>query len=118
MATNDVQLYRCPCCGDDVMDTGPVCGDCRAADCAQTRDACGEVNWWDCQRPDDDDAQPATPDDVITLVTEAATPAAARAIVRATPPRLLGQVADLLYIDADHHSAPWLRVQIIREARS
>lgn len=45
-----VTLYRCPCCGDDVMDTPPVCGECREAGCKQTTDATGELNWWECQR--------------------------------------------------------------------
>ena len=59
-----------------------------------------------------------TADDVITAVTEAASLAEARSIVCATPPRTLAEVADILYIDADSHSAPWLRAEIVREARS
>lgn len=59
-----------------------------------------------------------TADDVITAVTEAASLAEAQSIVRATPPRTLAEVADILYIDAESHSAPWLRAAIVREARS
>lgn len=45
-----VRSYRCPCCGEDVMDTGPVCTACRDAGCEKTRDAAGEVNYTNCQR--------------------------------------------------------------------
>jgi hypothetical protein len=45
-----VVSYRCPCCGDDVMDTGPVCEGCRDAGCEKTRDGTGEVNYWRCQQ--------------------------------------------------------------------
>lgn len=47
-----VQSYRCPCCGDDVMDTRPVCRDCREADCAQTTDAGGSTGYTNCARSD------------------------------------------------------------------
>ena len=49
--TTSVGSYRCPCCGDDVMDTLPVCSDCRDAGCEHTTDACGEPGYWECQRP-------------------------------------------------------------------
>ena len=52
LSDSPVLLYRCPCCGDDVMDTGPVCSDCREAGCEQTKDACGELGYWECQRDD------------------------------------------------------------------
>lgn len=44
-----VQAYRCACCGDDVMDVPPICDECTLAGCEQTRDASGELNYWDCQ---------------------------------------------------------------------
>ena len=50
-----VESYRCPCCGDDVMDTRPVCGDCREAGCKATVDACGELDYWGCERDDQGD---------------------------------------------------------------
>jgi hypothetical protein len=51
-----VRGFRCPCCGDDVMGTPPICGGgCRAAGCGQTRDGTGELDWWDCQREPGDD---------------------------------------------------------------
>jgi hypothetical protein len=46
----EVQSYRCPCCGTDVMDTPPVCGDCRKAGCEATTDAVGELDYWECQQ--------------------------------------------------------------------
>jgi hypothetical protein len=51
--------FRCPCCGDDVISADGrdwVCGDCAGAGCEQSRDACGELNWWNCQRDDEDGA--------------------------------------------------------------
>lgn len=50
--TLPVESYRCPCCGDDVMDSRPICGDCRAAGCEATVDATGELGYWGCDRPD------------------------------------------------------------------
>jgi hypothetical protein len=49
-----VESYRCPCCGDDVIDSPPVCGACRDADCQPTVDACGELGYWGCDRADTD----------------------------------------------------------------
>jgi hypothetical protein len=54
IVTLPLELYRCPCCGDDVMDTRPVCGDCREAGCEPTVDACGELGYWGCDRTDID----------------------------------------------------------------
>jgi hypothetical protein len=46
-------LYRGPCCGDDVIgDVGYCCDDCQTEGCKQTEDACGEVNYWECNRTD------------------------------------------------------------------
>jgi hypothetical protein len=50
-----VESYRCPCCGDDVMDSRPVCGDCREADCYERLDASGELGYWSCDRDDQGD---------------------------------------------------------------
>jgi hypothetical protein len=44
--------YRCPCCGDDVISTGPPCADCQEAGCEQTSDATGDLGYWSCQRED------------------------------------------------------------------
>lgn len=49
-----VELYRCPCCGDDVMSTRPICSDCELAQCERSNDVTGERSWWNCQRPDID----------------------------------------------------------------
>ena len=49
-----VESYRCPCCGDDVMDSRPVCGDCREAGCEETVDRSGELGYWGCDRTDTD----------------------------------------------------------------
>jgi len=44
-------VYRCPCCGDDVMGTfGRPCDDCQTAGCEMTRDGTGELGYWECQR--------------------------------------------------------------------
>jgi hypothetical protein len=45
-----VESYRCPCCGEDVMDTRPVCADCRKADCRTTVDTYGELGYTSCDR--------------------------------------------------------------------
>ncbi len=45
-----VSAFRCPCRGDDVFGTLPVCDDCRAAGCERTTDAAGDLGWRDCQR--------------------------------------------------------------------
>lgn len=45
-----VESFRCPCCGDDVMGIRPICSDCTDAGCEMTRDATGELGWWECQR--------------------------------------------------------------------
>jgi hypothetical protein len=46
-------LYRCPCCGDDVIgDVGYGCDDCTIEGCEESPDACGEVAYWECQRTD------------------------------------------------------------------
>jgi hypothetical protein len=55
IVTLPVESYRCPCCGTDVMDTRPVCGDCRTAKCEQTVDAVGDLGWSNCDRTDTDD---------------------------------------------------------------
>lgn len=47
-----VVSYRCPCCGDDVMDSGPVCSDCELAGCVRTTDAGGDRNYFNCERDD------------------------------------------------------------------
>ena len=47
-----VESYRCPCCGEDVMDARPVCGDCRKADCQAAVDGCGELGYTSCERDD------------------------------------------------------------------
>jgi hypothetical protein len=44
-----VESYRCPCCGDDVIDTRPVCEACRKGDCHETLDACGDPGYFRCR---------------------------------------------------------------------
>lgn len=48
--TLPVESYRCPCCGDDVMDSRPICEDCREASCEATVDASGDLGYWECQQ--------------------------------------------------------------------
>jgi hypothetical protein len=50
----NVRNFRCPCCGDDVMGSGPICEDCDDAGCEQTRDGARELGRWCCQRTDTD----------------------------------------------------------------
>lgn len=45
-----VSAFRCPCCGDDVFGTPPLCGGCRAAGCEQTTDSADDLGWSNCQR--------------------------------------------------------------------
>lgn len=52
--TLPVESYRCPCCGDDVVDTAPICRDCRDAGCEQSVDASGGLAWHECDRTDTD----------------------------------------------------------------
>lgn len=42
---------NCACCGDVVIDV-TLCRLCRDAGCASSRDASGEVGFWECQRDD------------------------------------------------------------------
>jgi hypothetical protein len=62
--------------------------------------------------------QADTGDALITRVTEAATVAEAQSIVRAASVQARYSAADLLYLDADSHSMPWLRAHIVSEARA
>lgn len=52
IVTLPVESFRCPCCGDDVMDTRPVCEDCRKAGCEQTVNRSGELGYHECDRAD------------------------------------------------------------------
>lgn len=54
-ADNESEDYVCPCCADGVMDTRPVCEDCREAECKRTTAGDGIRGWYNCQRPDTDD---------------------------------------------------------------
>lgn len=59
-----------------------------------------------------------TADDVITAVTTAATDADAEQVMAGLSHGLLLAVADLLYIDnPEIHGPPWLRREIVAEAR-
>lgn len=59
-----------------------------------------------------------TGDDLITLVTEAATDEAASCAIASTPRAVLLAAADLLYIEAEGRSSWTLRKAIVREARA
>jgi hypothetical protein len=59
-----------------------------------------------------------TGDDLITLVTDAATDGEALVIVAGASVQARYSAADVLYIDADHHGMPWIIRAIVREARS
>jgi uncharacterized protein (DUF1697 family) len=60
-----------------------------------------------------------TADDIVTLVTSAATQADAQAVMDGVRSRaLLLATADLLYIDADGRASASLRKAIVREARA
>lgn len=61
----------------------------------------------------------AKADDIVTRVTEAATRAdATRVIEGVREMATLRAVADLLYVEAEGHGAPWLRRAIVNEARA
>lgn len=50
-------VIRCPCCGDDAMGTiGRACSDCHTAGCEPSRDGCGELGYFECQRADMEDS--------------------------------------------------------------
>jgi hypothetical protein len=59
-----------------------------------------------------------TGDDLITLVTRAATPELAAGIVHRASVSARYQACDLLYVDADAHGMPWMERAIVREARA
>lgn len=59
-----------------------------------------------------------TGDDLITLVTEAASAAEATRIVEAASVQARYSACDLLYLDCDHHGQPWMIKAIVREARA
>jgi hypothetical protein len=45
-------VTRCPCCDADVMDTGPVCEDCREVVCRATVTEGGDQGYTSCARDD------------------------------------------------------------------
>ena len=57
-------------------------------------------------------------DDLITLVTEAASTSDAARIVRFAPAAAIREAADLLYIEVEGHSPVVVRADIVREARA
>jgi hypothetical protein len=59
-----------------------------------------------------------TGDDLITAVTEAATEQEAARLVRDAPASARSEAADILYVDTERHSAPWVRAAIVSEARA
>lgn len=60
-----------------------------------------------------------TPDDIITQITQAPSADAALAIMNGVRSRsLLLAVADLLYIEAEGQTSPWIRKAIVSEARA
>jgi hypothetical protein len=59
-----------------------------------------------------------TGDDLITLVTKAATDAEATRAVEAASVQARYSACDILYIDADHHGMSWMIKAIVRTARA
>jgi hypothetical protein len=61
-----------------------------------------------------------SPDDIVTMVTDAPTESQACTVVDSVRSRAaLLAVADLLYVDyPEGHTDNWLRAAIVREARS
>jgi hypothetical protein len=59
-----------------------------------------------------------TADDVVTMVTRAATTADALAVVASLPRASVLAVADLVHVAADGHGLPWVRRAIVAEARA
>jgi hypothetical protein len=57
-------------------------------------------------------------DEIITRLTEAGSMDAAYGIARTVPRKMLLQVADQLYVEADGHGTEWIRWAVIKEARS
>lgn len=45
-------VHRCPCCGDDTYTTSLLCTECLESGCASSRDASGDIGFWDCQQAD------------------------------------------------------------------
>jgi hypothetical protein len=58
-----------------------------------------------------------TADDIVTALNNSPTRADANALMLGVGPKLVRAVADLLYVEADGHAAPWLRNAIVSEAR-
>lgn len=63
-------------------------------------------------------ARPRTADSIVTDITQAPCEEIALALLSRTPPAMLAEIADLLYIEADGHATPWIRKAIVSEARS
>jgi hypothetical protein len=57
-------------------------------------------------------------DDWLTVITSACSDHVAAGYVRSIPPATLHVIADQLMIDDAHHAAPWVRAQIVAEARA
>jgi hypothetical protein len=59
-----------------------------------------------------------TVDDWVTAITNAASDDAALTMLRSAGPKMLAELADQLYIEADGHGPAWQRRAIVREARA
>jgi hypothetical protein len=57
-------------------------------------------------------------DEVITRLTEAASMDAAYEVARTVPRKMLLEVADQLYVEADGHGTEWIRWAVVKEARA
>jgi hypothetical protein len=60
----------------------------------------------------------STPDEVITVATNADDAADAAAQLAGVPARVIAAAADQLHVETDGHGAPWILNRVIAEARS
>ena len=60
----------------------------------------------------------AIEDTMLTRVTDAPTDADAHAIIAQVKPAVVKAMYDLMGFDPEGHGMPWLRRQVVREARS
>jgi hypothetical protein len=60
----------------------------------------------------------AVEDTYLARVTEAPTEAAAMGIIRQVKPAVVKAMYDLMGYDPEGHGVPWLRREVVREARA
>lgn len=43
-------MHNCPCCGDITYGSAVLCDECIVAECEMTKDATGELGYWECSQ--------------------------------------------------------------------